>query len=80
MMLQAAIQAMACGQDPRPLAHMAWIALREGAAAAQRAMRLVHRRAVERRGLDALDGRMQRDIGLDPSEVQALLRKPLWRA
>ncbi|MBL6458234.1 hypothetical protein JMJ55_23125 [Belnapia sp. T6] len=79
-MLQSAIQTMICGQDLRHLAHMAWIALRQGTGAAQRAVRLAHRRAVERRELDALDGRMQRDVGLGPSEVQALLRKPLWCA
>lgn len=77
-MLQSAIQAVICGQDLRHLAGMAWIALRQGAA--QRALRLAHRRAVERRELEALDGRMQRDAGLGPSEVQALLRKPLWQA
>ncbi|WP_236037751.1 hypothetical protein [Belnapia arida] len=79
-MLLSSVQTLICGQDLRQLAYLAWIALREGAGAAQRAMRLAYRRAVERRELDALDGRMQRDAGLGPPEVQALLRKPLWRA
>jgi uncharacterized protein YjiS (DUF1127 family) len=80
MMLQSAIQAMICGQDLHPLAHVAWIASRAGAGAVPRGMRLAHQRAAERRELGALDGGMQRDAGLGPPEVRALLRKPLWHA
>jgi uncharacterized protein YjiS (DUF1127 family) len=80
MILQMAIQTMICGRDLRRLARTTWIALRDGKGAAKRAIRLAHRRLMERRELDALDGRMQRDVGLGSAEVQALLRKPLWHA
>ncbi len=80
MILHMEILTLICVRDLRLLARTTWIALRDGRGAAKRAVRLAHRRLMERRELDALDGGMQRDVGLGPAEVQALLRKPLWHA
>jgi len=61
---------------PRPPRSILFEALR----AAVALIRLWCRRSRERNQLAALDHRMQRDIGVTPSEIARECGKPFWRA
>jgi uncharacterized protein YjiS (DUF1127 family) len=79
-MLPVAIQDLVCGQGARETVHLARLVLRQAAAAAQGAAARLLRRAMERRELRTLDGRMLRDARIGPCEAHALLQQPLWHA